>query len=336
MTLKDAQPVVATAPSRAAVPPPATATSVVAVAQAPRATRRRVSSELDRSILSPFDRKKKTLRAVTLLIGALVMLGLVVVSAGPLLWLAKAATSSTQDTLTQPFALWPSGFTWQNITDALVQVQFGKYLANTAWVALGSWFFSILVATTGGFGLSVLRPAYAKVVYAGVLATLFIPGIVSLVPLYLTVLDVPLFGWNLLNSFWAVWLPAGASAVNLLLVKQFFDGIPRDIFEAAKIDGAGSFRLFWSITLPLSKPILGVVSLLSLVAAYKEFLWPLLVLPDPNLQPLSVALPRLESTTELSVYLAALFISVVIPVALFLLFQKQFLRSAGSAGAIKG
>ena len=310
-------------------------------ATATRPTRRRrpvadVDDGMDRSILSSFDRKKGPVRIVTILIGALVLIGLIVVSAGPLLWLAKAATSSTQDTLGAPFGLWPSGFTWQNLTDAFVRVQFGTYLANTAWVAIGSWIFSLFVATTGGFGLSVLRPKYARVVYAGVIATLFIPGIVSLVPLYLTVLDVPLFGWNLLNTFWAVWLPAGASAVNVLLVKQFFDGIPRDIFEAAKIDGAGSFRLFWSITLPLAKPILGVVSLLSLVAAYKEFLWPLLVLPDPNLQPLSVALPRLEGTTELGVYLAALLISVLVPVALFLIFQKQFLRSAGSAGAIKG
>ena len=304
---------------------------------APAPMKRRANDdEMDRSILSSFDRKKGPVRVVTLLIGALVLVGLIVVSAGPLLWLAKAATSTSQDTLSTPFGLWPSGFTWQNFTDALVRVQSGKYLANTAWVAIGSWLFSLLVATTGGFGLSVLRPSYARVVYVGVLATLFIPGIVSLVPLYLTVLDVPVFGWNLLNTFWAVWLPAGASAVNVLLVKQFFDGIPRDIFEAATIDGAGAFRLFWSLTLPLAKPILGVVSLLSLVAAYKEFLWPLLVLPDPNLQPLSVALPRLEATTELSVYLAALFISVVVPVALFLIFQKQFLRSAGSAGAIKG
>jgi len=88
--------------------------------------------------------------------------------------------------------------------------------------------------------------------------------------------------------------------------------------------------------LPMSRPILGVISLLTIIAAYKEFLWPLLVLPDPDLQPLSVALPRLESSTELAVFLAALFISVIIPVALFLVFQRQFLRSAGSVGAVKG
>jgi multiple sugar transport system permease protein len=87
--------------------------------------------------------------------------------------------------------------------------------------------------------------------------------------------------------------------------------------------------------LPLARPIIGVISLLTLIGAYKDFLWPLLVLPRAELQPISVALPRVESSTDLAVFMAALFISVVVPVALFLAFQRQFLRAAGSAGAIK-
>ena len=83
----------------------------------------------------------------------------------------------------------------------------------------------------------------------------------------------------------------GANAFNILLVKRFFDNLPREIFEAAKTDGAGPFRLFWSIVLPMSKPILGVVSVFAIIAAWKDYLWPMLVLPDPAVQPLSVRLP---------------------------------------------
>ncbi|MBZ2194788.1 carbohydrate ABC transporter permease [Ruania sp. N2-46] len=282
------------------------------------------------------DRKSPLVRGVVAVAAGLVLVALVITCAGPLFWLFKAATSTSTETLAQPFGLWPSGLHWENVTAAWSTVRFGTYLRNTLIICAGAWFFGLLVATTGGYGIAVLRPAYAKVVEIAVLATLFIPGVVSLVALYLTVVNLPLLNVNLLNTFWAVWLPGAASAFNVLLVSRYFQAIPRELFEAARIDGAGAFRVFWSLVLPLAKPILGVVSLLTIIGAYKDFLWPLLALPDHDLQPISVALPRVESSTDLGVFMAALFVSVVIPVALFLVFQRQFLRAAGSAGAIKG
>jgi multiple sugar transport system permease protein len=140
----------------------------------------------------------------------------------------------------------------------------------------------------------------------------------------------------MIDTFWAVWLPAGASAVNVILIKRFFDNLPREIFEAAQVDGAGPFRLFWSVVLPMSRPILGVVSVFAVIATWKDYLWPLLVLRDPASQPLSVRLPTLQASTPLDIFLAALTISTLIPIALFLLFQRMFLRGAGLSGAIKG
>jgi multiple sugar transport system permease protein len=183
--------------------------------------------------------------------------------------------------------------------------------------------------------LSVLRPRFAPVLNAAVLATLFIPSVVLLVPLYLTVVR-PAIGPSLLNNYLAVWLPTAANAFNILLVKRFFDNLPREVFEAARTDGAGPFRLFWSIVLPMSRPILGVVSVFALIASLKDYLWPSLVLPDPAVQPLGVRLPAIDSQTELDVFLAALAIATIVPVVLFLLFQRVFLRSAGLGGAVKG
>ena len=108
------------------------------------------------------------------------------------------------------------------------------------------------------------------------------------------------------------------------------------MFEAARADGAGPFRLFWSIVLPMSRPILGVVSVFAIIASWKDFLWPLLVLPDPAKQPLSVRLPTLAGSVELDTLLAALLISTLIPIALFLLVQRLFLRGTNLSGAIKG
>ncbi|MDF0513777.1 carbohydrate ABC transporter permease [Agromyces sp. H3Y2-19a] len=290
----------------------------------------------DRGIVSEHERGRGGVRASMGAIHVFLFAGLVVAGLGPLLWLAKAAVTPTQDTLTQPFALWPNGIDWANLEQAWIDIHIDQYFLNTIWVAAGSWFFQLLIATTAGYALSILRPKYAPVLNALVLATLFIPAVVLLVPLYLTILHPPLIDTSLLNTYWAVWLPAAANAFNILLVKRFFDGLPREVFEAARTDGAGPFRVFWSIVLPMSKPILGVVSVFAVIAAWKDFLWPLLVLPDPAVQPLSVRLPAVQSQTELDVFLAALAISTLIPVALFLVFQRLFLRGAGLGGAVKG
>jgi multiple sugar transport system permease protein len=261
---------------------------------------------------------------------------LVVIGLGPLLWLFKSAITPTNDTITHPMGLFPHGFALSNVREAWVNVHVGRYFWNTIVVALGCWLCQIVVATTGGYALSVLRPSYAKLINGMLLATLFVPAVVLLVPLYIEVVHPPIVHHSFIDTYWAVWLPAGASAFNVVLVKRFFDNLPREIFEAARIDGAGPFTLFWKIVLPLSKPILGVVSVFAVLASWKDFLWPLLVLTDPNKQPLSVRLPAIQSQTSLGVFLAAMFIACLVPIAGFLIFQRSFLRGTGLGGAIKG
>jgi multiple sugar transport system permease protein len=267
---------------------------------------------------------------------ALLLVGLVVVGLGPLLWLAKSAITPTLDTISHPISLFPHGAAWSNLREAWSNVNVGRYFWNTVVLAIGSWFSQILVATTAGFALSVLRPKYARVITGLLLTTLFVPAVVLLVPLYVEIVHPPLIHHSFIDSYWAIWLPAGASAFNVVLVTRFFDNVPREIFEAARIDGAGPFRLFVSVVLPMSRPILGVVSVFAVLASWKDFLWPLLVLTDPNRQPLSVRLPTIQSQTELGVFLAALFIASLVPIIGFLIFQRSFLRGTGLGGAIKG
>ena len=110
---------------------------------------------------------------------------LVIIGLGPILWLAKSAITPTQDTLRTPMALFPHGFAWSNLVDAWTQVDVGLYMWNTIVIAFGSWLVQIVVATTGAYALSVLRPKYGKVLMALVLTTLFVPSVVLLVPLYI-------------------------------------------------------------------------------------------------------------------------------------------------------
>ena len=297
---------------------------------------RRRTTPTGEALISTSDWRRPAVRwgvgsAQTLLLVALLVVGL-----GPILWLAKSAITPTNDIISHPMALFPHGAAWSNLRDAWTDVHVGRYFWNTVVLAIGSWLVQIVVATTGGFALSVLRPRYGNVIYGLLLMTLFIPAVVLLVPLYVEIVHPPLIHHSFVDSYWAVWLPAGASAFNVVLVTRFFDNLPREIFEAAKIDGAGPFRLFWSVVLPMSKPILGVVSVFAILASWKDFLWPLLVLTNPDWQPLSVRLPTIQAQTSLGVFLAAMFIACLVPVVAFLIFQRTFLRGSGLGGALKG
>jgi multiple sugar transport system permease protein len=297
---------------------------------------RRTPQPEQRGIVSLADWRSRRFRWTLQTVQALTLLALLIIGLGPILWLAKAAITPTQDTLRQPIALWPNGFDLSLLTRAFTTVHIERYFMNTVWIAIGSWICQITVATTAGYALSVLRPRGSRFLYGLVLATLFVPSIVLLVPLYLTVLNMPLVNIKLVDTFWAVWLPAGASAFNVVLIKRFFDNLPREIFEAAQVDGAGPFRLFWSIVLPMSRPIVGVVSVFAVIATWKDYLWPMLVLPTPAMQPLSVRLPTLERGIQLDLFLASLAIATLFPIALFLIFQRMFLSGGGISGAIKG
>ena len=287
-------------------------------------------------LVSSFDWRRPQVRWGLGALQALLFIALVVVGLGPLIWLAKSAITPTSDTIARPMSLFPHGTAWGNLREAWTGVEVSRYFWNTVVLAIGSWASQVIVATTAGFALSVLRPRYAKLLTGLVLTTLFVPAVVLLVPLYVEIVHPPLIHHSFIDSYWAVWLPAGASAFNVVLMKRFFDNLPREIFEAARVDGVGGFRLFFSIVLPMSRPILGVVSVFAVLASWRDFLWPLLVLTNPDGQPLSVRLPTIQAQTPLGVFLAALFIASLVPIIGFLIFQRSFMRGGGLGGAIKG
>jgi multiple sugar transport system permease protein len=300
-----------------------------------RGARREVATT-DQALISPSEWRRPGVRWGVGAAQTALLIGLVIIGLGPLLWLAKSAITPTTDTITHPMALFPHGTAWSNVRQAWTDVEVSRYFWNTVVLAIGSWFSQIVVATTAGFALSILRPRYAPVLTGLVLTTLFVPAVVLLVPLYIEIVHPPLIHHSFIDSYWAIWLPAGASAFNVVLMKRFFDNLPREIIEAAHVEGAGAFRLFFSVVLPLSRPILGVVSVFAVLASWRDFLWPLLVLTNPDGQPLSVRLPTIQAQTQLGVFLAALFITSLVPVIGFVIFQRSFLRGGGLSGAIKG
>jgi len=302
-----------------------------------RLPRRRPRDDSNGGLLSYSDWERRDVKWPIRCAQALLFVLLVLIGLGPVVWLAKGAVTPTIDTLRNPLALFPHGVAWSNLSDAWSKVNVGRYFWNTIVLAVGSWLCQIVVATTGAFVLSVLRPAWGRFVYALLLGTLFVPWIVLVVPLYIEVVRPPLIHHSFAESYWAIWLPAGATAFNVILTKRFFDNLPRELFEAARIDGAGPTRLFFWVVLPLSKPILGVVSIFAILSEWRNFLWPFLILTNsPDRQPLSVRLPAIQAQTELGVLLAAMLIAALVPLLGFLIFHRTFLRGTGLGGALKG
>lgn len=286
-------------------------------------------------LLSAYDRRRPGVRAGFGGGQLLILVAVAVAGIGPLCWAAKGALSTTQDLIRHPGALWPAKPQWDNLSRAWTDLQIGTYLLNTVILVGGSWICQLVVATTAGYALSVLRPWFGRYVYAGILITLFLPTTVTLIASYLVILHLPGLGISIADTPLAVWLPAGANAFNVLIAKQFFDAIPRELFEAAEVDGAGPWTVFRQIVLPMSKPIVAVVSLLAIMASWKDFLWPLVAITSQEKQPLAVALPRLAASSDQALLVAGLFIALVPPLLIFLIFQRYVVAGVGFTG-IKG
>jgi multiple sugar transport system permease protein len=255
----------------------------------------------------------------------------------PMYWLVAGALRSPQELADSTQSLIPRTFQPGNYADAWDSLQIAHFFLNTVLYALGGWLIQLLVDVAAAYALSRLRPAFGKVWLALILASLMLPATALLVPTYLTVADVPLIHRNLLNTPWALWLPAAANAVNIWLLKRFFDQLPSDMLDAASIDGAGRLRTLWSVVLPLSRPVLAVVSIFAIVGIWKDFLWPYLVLQEPTAQTLSVALSRLSTTSYVTPneLLAGMVIASAPMVVVFLIFQRHILAGL-SAGSLKG
>ncbi|MFC7380569.1 carbohydrate ABC transporter permease [Sphaerisporangium rhizosphaerae] len=253
----------------------------------------------------------------------------------PLYWMVTGALKSPDELAQIPPSFFPHSLDFGVYAEAWDQLDLGTFLRNTVIYAAGAWLFTLAIDVTAAYALSKLRPVLGKLVLAGMLATLMIPPMVILLPAYLTVKDLPILGLNLLNTPWAIWLPAAANGFFIFLLKRFFDSIPRELLEAAEIDGAGPARILWSIVLPVSRPIIGVVSILSVVSVWKDFVWPLLVLPDSDKMSISVGISSLSAQMPQNVLMAALVIASIPAIVIFFVFQRSIMAGL-TAGSLKG
>lgn len=218
--------------------------------------------------------------------------------------------------------LFPEVPHWKNYTEAWQRFNMPRMFLCTFYVALGGVVGRLLVSSMAAYSISRLRPAGKTVVQTLILLTLAVPMIAYLIPLYLTLTDLPIIHLNLVDSFWGLWLPYSGSAFHILVLKNSFDQIPQDIFDAAAVDGASPLRTFVSLTLPLAAPILLVLGLITFVGIWGDFLLPYLILRDPGLQTVSVRLYNLTRIFPMNLQMAAAFFGILPPALAVLLFQR--------------
>jgi multiple sugar transport system permease protein len=288
-----------------------------------------------RTLISPAQLRRGRGKALYWAVLAAVVVVFTLVFIGPLYWMVTGALKSGQEIAQTPPTVFPRHLETQNYADAWNNLNLGKLMFNTFYYAAGAVFFQLVFDTAAAYALSKLRPALGNVILGLMLATLMIPAMVLIVPQYVTAISLPIVHISLLDSPWALWLPLIANAFNIFLLKRFFDSIPEDLMAAAMVDGAGPLRTLWSIILPMSRPILGVVSIFSVTYVWKDFLWPKLVMPSPETRTLSVGIYAFAGGTPMNVVVAASVIAAIPTVVIFLLFQRNIM-SGLTTGSLKG
>lgn len=302
-------------------------------------SRRRVEDSSERTLVSPLMLKRPAGRVIYWTVFALLLV-LTLITFGPLYWMFSSALKSSIEIFQNPPTFWPLHPAWNNYASAWNVLQYPLYFGNTLILAVGAVVLQLLVSATAAFALSKLRPAGKGIIQFVFFSTLMVPPVVYLIPQFVNISDLPLIHVSLINNWAGVWLPEAASALNILILKSFFDTIPTELTDAARLDGANGWQIFSRIILPLSRPALAVVTIFTVVASWKDFLWPLLVLSNPDLQPLSVAIfheAGINSNYPLpfNYLMAGLVLASIPPILLFLLFQRQIIRGVNLTG-LKG
>ena len=292
-------------------------------------------SPQNRTLISSAALSRRKGRIVYRIVLTVVLVVFTLVFLGPLYWMVTGGFKTASEVVANPPTIFPKHPKAGNYRTAWNELKIARLLFNTLYYAFGALLFQLVFDVAAAYAISKLRPVFGNVILAGMLATLMIPSAVLIVPQYMTVLNLPVLHFNLIGTPWAIWLPTVANGFNIFLLKRFFDSIPEDLMHAAAIDGASPLRTLWSIVLPMSRPILGVVSIFAVVNVWKDFLWPMLVEPDPKNQPINLGINSLSQGVPENVIIAALAISAVPTLLIFLLFQRNIM-SGLTAGSLKG
>jgi len=266
-----------------------------------------------------------------LLYAALIVLALIIVL--PLFWMLVTSFKTDSDAIRQPYSF-PDPVSIEAYQTLLTSGQqpIFRWLFNSFAAATLQTILILVTASMGAYALARLDFPGKKFIFGAIIATLLVPPVVFLIPNYLIVQNL---GW--LDTLWAITVPGAAGAFGIFFLRQFFIGLPPEIEEAARIDGAGDIRIFLQVVLPLARPALATLAVLSFLGNWNDFLWPVYVLLSPENLTLQPGLAQLQGaySTHFAIVMAGAVIASVPVLIIFGLAQRQIVESvAGSA--VKG
>ncbi|MGA8457602.1 MAG: carbohydrate ABC transporter permease [Streptosporangiaceae bacterium] len=296
---------------------------------------RRPATGSTRTLISSAQLNRRSGKIAYRIVLTVVIVAFTLAFIGPLYFLFSDGLKSTQEVIATPPTLYPHHVYPSTYVQAWDRLDMARLLWNTLYYAFGALAFQLVFDVTAAYALSKLRPFLGNAILFLMLATLMIPATVLVIPQYVTMAAEPIVHWNLIGSPWAIWLPSAANAFNIFLLKRFFDSIPTDYIDAAQIDGASRIRILWRIVLPMSRPIIGVVSIFGLVAVWKDFLWPLLAEYGytPTRETLNVGIWQASNgATTQNLIIAASAMAAIPTIVFFLIFQRNIMAGLTSGG----
>jgi len=263
-----------------------------------------------------------------------IAIGFALVMLAPFALMVSTAFKEHAYVLEIPPRLIPESPTLDNFVQAITTNDFGRYFLNSVFVATISTILSVTLASMLAFVFARYEFPGRRLLFAALLFTIMVPGLVLLIPQFVLARNL-----GLLNSLWGLIVVYSVlnMGLNTFLMRGFFAGMPKDIFDAAQVDGAGPFRLFWSVALPLAKPGLATVTIFSFLAAWDEFTWAIVTIADRELYTLPVAIRLFQRAngTEWGLVFAASLIALAPVLVLFVALQRHIVSGAFQ-GATKG
>lgn len=268
-------------------------------------------------------------------LAVLLLILMAIISIFPFIFAFTSGLKGSTEIFTSGLNLVPQIPLWSNYTDVWERFRLAHLLKNSFIVVGGSVAFRVIISALAAYSLSQLKPKGGKYIMMGFLLTLMVPAIAYIVPQYLIIRNLPVINVSLIGSYWGVWLPYGVDAFSIFVFKTFFDRIPRDIVDSARVDGASVLQILWHIILPLSRSIFIVICVVSFVNIWKDFLLPYLVLPDPEMQPITVRLVYLTERYGVNLQMAASFIGLLPPLFIAV-FMQRYMTAGLTVGGVKG
>ncbi|MEJ7901975.1 MAG: carbohydrate ABC transporter permease [Thermomicrobiales bacterium] len=270
-------------------------------------------------------------------------LALVVVIIGlPMFWMLTSSLKTLQEIYTFPPQWIPTQPQWSNYQEAWNAVPFGRFYVNSIIITFFGAGLQIVNGTLCAYAFAFLKFPFKNILFLLVLAALMVPGEVVILPNFLffgnTVKDWFNLDENWVNTYQAIILPGGATAFGTFLMRQGFMGLPRDVLDAAKVDGAGHMRTMFGIVLPMAKPIVITFAMIAIVNKWNDYLWPLIITRTVEMRPITVGVRLLfdaEGNNNWGVIMAGTTF-VVLPLIIVYIFAQRFIIDGLTAGATKG